>query len=234
MTAATTAREYLPAMADPRLLPFYDRYSRFLGARDAHWRLLVQAGIEPGTRVLEVGCGTGNLTILAAQAEPAAVVTGIDPDPGAIARANRKARAAGVQVTHRHGFAEDLPLGDGSVDRVLSSFMLHHVAAADRVTALREARRVLAPGGRLHVVDIDRGEVVPLARVLSRIAAGHLRGHGGEGHGHGHGHGQAEGRGEGPDVAALLAEAGFGRVVRLGAGDSRLGGFTFWRAERDA
>lgn len=236
MSTATAAREYLPALVNPHLLPFYDRFSRFLGARDAHWRLLVQAGIEPGTRVLEIGCGTGNLVMLAAHAEPAAVITGIDPDPEAISWARRKAARAGAAVTLREGFAEEIPLADGSVDRVLSSFMLHHVSAPDRVLALREARRVLAPGGRLHLVDIDRGEPVPLARAVSRLASTRLRAaahghvgrhdHGAQGHGHGHGHGH-----EGPDVAAMLAEAGFATVVNLGTGDSKLGGFTFWRAE---
>ncbi|WP_147116192.1 class I SAM-dependent methyltransferase, partial [Pseudonocardia sulfidoxydans] len=169
MSTATAAREYLPALVNPHLLPFYDRFSRFLGARDAHWRLLVQAGIEPGTRVLEIGCGTGNLVLLAAGAEPGAVITGIDPDPEAIAWARRKAARAGSAVALQEGFAEEIPMADGSVDRVLSSFMLHHVSAPDRVLALREARRVLAPGGRLHLVDIDRGEPMPLARAVSRL-----------------------------------------------------------------
>ena len=80
---------------------------------------------------------------------------GLDPDPRVLAIAARKARRAGVTLRLDRGYADRLPYPDGSVDRVLSAFMLHHLPADQQHDALREVRRVLAPGGRLHLLDID-------------------------------------------------------------------------------
>jgi protein-L-isoaspartate O-methyltransferase len=55
----TEDRDYLPATSRHMPLAFYDAFTRLLGVRDAHWRLVAQAGIEPGATVLEIGTGTG-------------------------------------------------------------------------------------------------------------------------------------------------------------------------------
>ena len=134
--------------------------------------------------------------------------------------------------------AEDLPLDDGSVDRVLSSLMLHHIAADAQVAALREAHRVLAPGGSLHLVDLDHdprsgGRMRTVNRVLSLLARldpahrrsrrGAHRDHGDHGHGHGHG---------AQPVPELLAAAGFTDATVVGHGTTRMGPVTYYRAER--
>jgi len=144
------SEHYLPAMGHGPL-SLYDPITRLLRISRAHRRLLVHAGLEPGMRVLEIGCGTGNLTALAKRTQPGALVTGLDPDPQALARAQRK--AAKHEIHFDRGFAQRLPYVDGTFDRVLSAFMYHHVPAAERATVLDEARRVLAPGGSLHLVD---------------------------------------------------------------------------------
>src|SRR4051812_50199883 len=82
-------------MGRQALTPLYDPLTRLLAVRDAHWRLVAQAGIEPGATVLEIGCGTGNLLLLAAHAVPGATLIGLDPDPAVLAAAGRKARRAG-------------------------------------------------------------------------------------------------------------------------------------------
>ena len=174
---AVDDREYLPAMGRTALLPLYDPFTRLLGVRDAHWRLVAQAGIEPGATVLEIGCGTGNLLLLAARAVPGATLTGLDPDPAVLALAGRKARRAGVTLRLDRGYADRLPYPDGSVDRVLSAFMLHHLPAAQQHAALREVRRVLAPGGRLHLLDIDGSPPSAAGRLL-RLGHVHTAEHG--------------------------------------------------------
>jgi SAM-dependent methyltransferase len=83
-------RDYRPAMDRDALLPLYDVVSRVLGASSLHRQLTEQAEIGPGHRVLEVGCGTGNLTLLAKRMQPGADFAGLDPDPRALARARRK------------------------------------------------------------------------------------------------------------------------------------------------
>ena len=90
--------------------------------------------------------GTGNLLLLAARAVPDATVIGLDPDPRVLAIAARKARRAGVTLRLDRGYADRLPYPDGSVDRVLSAFMLHHLPADQQHDALREVRRVLGAG----------------------------------------------------------------------------------------
>ena len=87
-------REYLPAMGRTALLPLYDPFTRLLGVRDAHWRLVAQAGIEPGATVLEIGCGTGNVLLLAARAVPGRDADRAGPGPGRAGR-RRTEGAAG-------------------------------------------------------------------------------------------------------------------------------------------
>jgi ubiquinone/menaquinone biosynthesis C-methylase UbiE len=146
--------DYLPAMTKDWLLPLYDPFTRLLGVHRIHRRLVELAGIEPGHRVLEIGCGTGNLALRAQRMHPDAEVVGIDPDPLALARARRKAERAGRPVRFDQGKAGELPYPDESIDRVLSSFMIHHLDDAEKRRTLTEVRRVLRPGGQLHIVDI--------------------------------------------------------------------------------
>jgi ubiquinone/menaquinone biosynthesis C-methylase UbiE len=158
---------YLPAMGSDRLLPLYDPFTWLLGVRAAHRRLAEQAAIGPGHRVLEIGTGTGNLALLVARRYPGTEVIGLDPDPLALARARRKADRRGLGVQWDLGTAGELPYADGSVDRVLSSLMFHHLDEDEKRRALAEVRRVLKPGGSLHLMDFG-GEQGPLARILHR------------------------------------------------------------------
>lgn len=133
--------------------PLYDFLYRLLGIGSHHRELVDQAGIRPGHRVLEIGCGTGNLALLVKRLHPDAEVVGMDPDPKALARARRKAERGALLVGFDRGFAEGLPYPDASFDRVLSAFMFHHLGPDDKEKTLREVRRVLKPGGSLHLLD---------------------------------------------------------------------------------
>ena len=212
--AGGPAPHYLPAMGRRWLLPLYDPFTRLLGVRRIHAQLLDRADVRPGSRVLEIGCGTGNLLLLAKHRCPAADVVGLDPDPDAVRRVRRKAARAGAQVQVDLGYAADLPYRDGSLDRVLSAFMLHHVNPAEIPQVLAEIRRVLRPGGSLHVVDIvgghpARGPLRWLTRRSQRLA-----------------HSSPD-----PDrLVALLSAAGFSDAARTGQGSTRMGGYAFYRA----
>ena len=225
----TEDRDYLPAMSRHMPLAFYDAFTRLLGARDAHWRLIAQAGIEPGATVLEIGTGTGALLLLAKRAVPDATVIGLDPDPRVLANAARKARRAGVTLRLDRGYADRLPYPDGSVDRVLSAFMLHHLPADQQHDALREVRRVLAPGGRLHLLDIDGSAPSAAGRLLRlghvHTAEHHCAKHPGDQPGL---HAHAD-----PDAAlAALEKAGLVDAAVVAHGAMPLGGFSFYRAAR--
>jgi ubiquinone/menaquinone biosynthesis C-methylase UbiE len=146
------AHDYLPAAGRDAFLRCYDPLTALLGAARLHGTLIDQAGLGTGQRVLEIGCGTGNLAIRARRTHPDVEVVGCDPDPLALARAQRKARGlAGIRF--ERAYAQKLPYPDGRFDRVLSSLMLHHLDHDTKVAAAAEIRRVLRPGGSLHLVD---------------------------------------------------------------------------------
>jgi ubiquinone/menaquinone biosynthesis C-methylase UbiE len=150
--AAEQRHDYLPAAGRDALLPFYDLFTRVLGATRLHRTLIDQAGLATGQRVLEIGCGTGNLALRVKRAHPGVDLVGCDPDPLALARAQRKARnLAGIRF--ERGYAQRLPYPDAGFDRVLSALMLHHLDHDTKVAAAAEVARVLRPGGSLHVVD---------------------------------------------------------------------------------
>lgn len=145
---------YVPGMGHDRLLPFYDPLSRVLGITSVHRPLVDQAHLRSGQRILEIGCGTGNLAILVKRLHPGVEVVGLDPDAKALARARRKVGREELPVRLDRGFAEQLPYPDASFDRVLSAFMFHHLSPEVKERALREVRRVLKPGGSLHLLDL--------------------------------------------------------------------------------
>ena len=148
-----TKHDYIPAFGKDALLPFYDLLTRVLGMGKAYDALVAQADLGDGLRVLEIGSGTGNVTLRAKRAAPGADVVGSDPDPLAFARAQRKARGlSGIRF--EHAYAQQLPFADGEFDRALSSMMLHHLDEDVKAGALAEVYRVLRPGGQLHIVDI--------------------------------------------------------------------------------
>jgi ubiquinone/menaquinone biosynthesis C-methylase UbiE len=164
-----TSKPYLPAAGKDWLLPFYDAFTKLLGVEASHRSLISQAAISPGHRVLEIGCGTGNLAILIKRLNPPCQVVGIDPDAKALARARRKAQRCGAAIQFDRGFSEELPYPDASFDKVFSAFMLHHVRPDARSASMREAFRVIKPGGSLHLADFDEGE--PLSGGLHGLLA---------------------------------------------------------------
>lgn len=117
-------------------------------------RALGLAHLSPGERVLDVGCGTGTLAILAKRQVGAnGAVCGVDASPEMIRRAATKARKAGVEITFKNGLVESLPFPDAHFDAVLSTMMLHHLPRKLRGECAREIRRVLKPDGRVLAVD---------------------------------------------------------------------------------
>jgi ubiquinone/menaquinone biosynthesis C-methylase UbiE len=206
--------DYLPAAGHDALLPGYDLLGRLLGFNSVYQRLIAQAELADGQSVLEIGCGTGNLTMRIKRAYPGVAVIGSDPDPLALSRAQRKApRLAGLRL--ERGYAQQLPYGDGEFDRVMSSMMLHHLDEDAKPAAAAEVFRVLRPGGRLHVVDIG-GDMAAHGGLLARLirrsphAAGNI----------------------GDAIPRLLRTAGFD-CTEVGAQRHRvLGRLTYYRATR--
>ncbi|MFC5910017.1 class I SAM-dependent methyltransferase [Streptacidiphilus monticola] len=212
--AAGSRHDYLPAAGRDAFLPFYDRLTALLGVPALHRALVEQADLADGQRLLEIGCGTGNLSVRVKQARPGVEVVGLDPDPLALARAERKARGLDA-VSFERGYAQRLPYPDASFDRVLSALMLHHLDRDTKGAAAAEALRVLRPGGSLHVVDFAG----PRHGIHGRLAQRMVRA--------GHTADNADG-----GLGRLLSAAGFDRAVISSRRHPVLGEITFYRGTR--
>ncbi len=119
--------------------------------------------IVPGSQVVDLGSGGGfDCFVASALVGPTGAVIGIDMTPEMLERSRREAAGLGLgNVAFRSGILEDLPLDDGWADVVIANGVLNLVA--DKVRALREAWRVLRPGGVLQFADIAVGREVPHA-----------------------------------------------------------------------
>lgn len=147
--------KYLPALSYAWLTPLYDPILRWT-MRDTTFkrRLVAQAQIERGHRVLDLGCGTATLTLLIKKAYPEAEVVGLDGDLRIIKVAKAKVAKAGLDISLVCGLSFALPYADSSLDRVLSSLLFHHLNGENKVATLREMLRILCPGGRLLIADL--------------------------------------------------------------------------------
>lgn len=148
---------YMPALRFDCLTPLYDPVLRWT-MREGLFklRLVRQANIRTGHRVLDLGCGTATLTILAKQAQPDAQIIGLDGDQRILEIARAKVAKAGLVIALDRGMAYDLPYAANSFDRVLCSLVIHHLTRANKLRALKEVMRVLKPGGELHVADFGK------------------------------------------------------------------------------
>lgn len=150
------------AIWDAGCFPEIARYISDVGER-----VVQEAEVSSGQRVLDVACGTGNAARPAARA--GAEVTGLDLAPGLLAAGQEQAEAEGLSVSWVEGDAEDLPFEDNSFDRVLSTF--GHMFAPRHQVAAEEMTRVCAPGGRIVTATWDpEGVVGEFFRMTSSYA----------------------------------------------------------------
>lgn len=157
MRAAAKPPAYVPAAGRQVLSPLYDPMIA-LTMREKTFRgrladqVMARASHGPALHVVDVGGGTGTLAIELARR--GARVTVVDGDEKILRRAQGKRGASAVRFSR--ALANELPMCGGSVDRVVMSLLLHHLAPSQKRAALAEARRVLHPSGQLHVADWGR------------------------------------------------------------------------------
>lgn len=140
--------------------------------------------LKPGMRLLDLGCGPGSITIGLARYVAPALVVGVDSSETALVEARRRAAEDNVaNIRFERADVYELPFGDESFEVVYAHQLLQHLA--DPVQALREAHRVLVPGGYVAVRDADYGTMTyhpPLPGLDAWLAGYHevARANGGE------------------------------------------------------
>ncbi len=121
-----------------------------------HWRqrlILDGTELEPGTRLLEIGCGVGAVLAVLGQEFPGVELFGVDVEPAQLEFARQHLERAGVEATLLEADALALPFEKESFDHVWMMWFLEHLA--DPRSALREARRVLVPDGAITAIEVD-------------------------------------------------------------------------------
>ena len=167
----------------------------FFGRRRATFQALIAVvGVQPGQRVLDVGCGTGYFARLLAEAVGRdGLVVGLDPSPEMIRYGSRQtvpASACQFQV----GMAEALEFPAEHFDVVVSSLVIHHLPENLRVAALQEMRRVLRAGGKVLIAEAQSPHGGLGWRLLARF------------------HGYDRMARTVPRLEPLVAQAGFGQI----------------------
>ena len=159
-----------------RVLPEWDgaRYARNTAHHRAHDdRFLAPLGLRGDERVVDVGCGSGDLTAKIAALVPDGHVVGVDPQPTMLEQARSVARAnqSFVQLAAQDLAAPGSPLEPSSADVVISRATLHWVPAADQATVLAGMSSILGPGGRLRIECGGAGNVASIQGLLDDVSA---------------------------------------------------------------
>ena len=133
----------------------YDWYNNLGGFGEAFRRRIVdEVPLKPGESVLDCGCGTGTLAVVARRiVGPDGKVEGVDLSRDQLDIATKKAAAESLDIGFHEGSIDELPFRDNEFDAIFSTLMLHHVPEEVKRGAFREMRRVLKPGGKIVIAD---------------------------------------------------------------------------------
>lgn len=150
----TENRNYIPALKYDWLTKVYDPVLQFtMPERKFKTALINQMEITQNDRILDFGCGSLTLSIMAAQSHPYAEFFGVDIDEKILAIAKEKLERSRLAVQVRHYDGGRLPYPENCFDRVMSSLVFHHLTLRQKYFALEEIYRVLKPSGEVHIAD---------------------------------------------------------------------------------
>lgn len=150
-------KEYIPALKYDWLTKVYDPVIQFtMPERKFKTALIKEMRIQADDRILDFGCGSLTLSIMAAQAYPQAIFYGVDIDDKILSIADRKMKAAGVSVKIQQYDGGRLPYPDNYFDRVMSSLVFHHLTLRQKCKTLEEIYRILKPSGEVHIADFGQ------------------------------------------------------------------------------
>lgn len=148
-------RTYLPALRFHALTWLYDPLVAILCMEKSFKSALVtQVALQPGQAALDLGCGSGTLTLALKEACPGAAVLGVDADERILQVA--EAKKGSTQVEYRKALVQDLDSAIGRFDHVVTSLFFHHLPVPVRDSVLVKIQDHLKEFGQLHIADWDR------------------------------------------------------------------------------
>ena len=149
--------KYIPALRFKWLTPLYDALIGItMPEKKIKKELIENAAIADGLDVLDFGCGTATLTIMAKQSHPGAKLTGIDVDKEILDRAIQKIKEKNLDILLLDYDGEKLPFQNNSFERVISCLVFHHLDTDTKQKVLADIYRVLNKNGQLHIADFGR------------------------------------------------------------------------------
>lgn len=154
MSKINKENKHIPALRFGWLTGFFDPLLKYtMPEKRFKSALIEQANISPLHNVLDFGCGSLTLTLLAKQKQPEAEFTGVDVDEKILSIAKKKLGTANgkVRIDKYDGIV--LPYKDSTFDRVITSLVFHHLTSEQKENSFKEIKRVLKPGAELHIAD---------------------------------------------------------------------------------
>jgi ubiquinone/menaquinone biosynthesis C-methylase UbiE len=210
-------KNYIPALTWDWLTPVYDFVLRFIMREQVFKQLLVkQINPQPGDKILDLGCGTGTLTLMIHKQQPDADLTGLDGDEQVLKIARQKSHQAGFTKIHwENGMAFNLPYQEESFEIVASCLVIHHLVLPEKRKTFQEVFRILKPEGSFNIADFGiahNGFMRLISMIMSRFE-----------------HTVENFKGQ---IPLLLEEAGFGNVKETVHLNSIFGPLSLYRAEK--
>jgi len=165
--------QFIPALKFKILTPSYDFFIKYFFPENKFKnQLLHSAEIKPEDKILDFGCGTGTLLILAKTKFPKIKVTGIDIDEKILEIAGKKIKRKKLDIELKKYDGDKLPLKINSFDKVISSLVFHHLNREQKINALKEIYRILKKDGLVVIGDFGKPQnkfVWLIAKILSWI-----------------------------------------------------------------
>lgn len=172
-----SVQSFTPAAGNPKWTKYYDTVIALV-TREKRWRTEVvrQLSLKSDDVVVDIGCGTGSLSLLLKRHQPETRIIGVDPDPEVLEIARKKTHLARVEVEFVQGMGDKTTelLGTGIADKTVSSLVLHQCPVPMKRAIIRNMFQVLRPGGELVIADfgLQRGVLMRTGFRLVQMADG--------------------------------------------------------------
>ena len=160
----------------------YDAITQYVTPPNENWvrQAVIDAVqvIQP-RRIIDLGCGTGSTTLILKEAFPEAEVVGLDLSPYMLVRASHKAENTGLDISWRHGNAEQTGFPENSFDLVTATLLFHETPPAISQIILHESFRLLVPGGQALILDGNQKNLRNLEWLNDLFEEPYIRDYGG-------------------------------------------------------